>query len=104
MRNFLIFSLLIFSLSACVSTRSAAEKPQPLVDVSVKQWIKTHKITSPEKLPIIVKSHRALKGYSFLKLVKNNFYGGHATYAQLQKLIKDSNVSRVYAGKQKLHK
>lgn len=103
MRNFLIFSFLILNLSACVSTRSAAQEPQPLVDVKVKQWIKTHKVTSAEKLAIIVKSHRALKGYSFLKLVKNNFYGGHATYAQLQKLIKDTDVSRVYAGKQQLH-
>lgn len=104
MKNIFILCFLLISLMACVSTRTVAEETQPLVDVSVKQWMNTHKVASAEKLAIIVKSNKALEGYKFLKLVKTNFYGGHATYVQLQILIKDPNVLRVYAGTQKLHK
>lgn len=104
MRLFLIFSLLLISLSSCISTRSAEKNTQPLVDVSVKQWMNAHKIGSTDKLAIIVKSSKALEGYRYLKLVKDNFYGGHATLVQIQILIKDPNVIRVASGRQQLHK
>ncbi len=103
MRNFLVFSLLLISLGSCISTRSVAEKSEPLIGATVKQWMDTHTISSSEKLAIIVKSEKALKGYHFLKLIKNNFYGGLATYVQMQILFKDPDVLRVYAGTQKTH-
>jgi hypothetical protein len=97
----ILISLFLFS---CVSTRSTGESRAPFLDARVKQWIQNHNEKSTEKLPIIVKSDGALKGYAYLKLIKENFYGGHVSYKQLKSLVLDRNVVRIYAGKQKLKK
>ena len=104
MKKILIGIVSVLLFSACVSTRYPAQSHIPLVDAQVKQWISKHDSKSKEKLPIIVKSDGALKGYGFLKLIKENFYGGHASYNELKNLILDTKVVRVYAGKQKLKK
>ncbi len=101
------FLLLIFSLiiaTACVSTRGVAEENPPLVDVFVQEWMHKHNADSPEKLPVIIQSKGALEGYDFLKMLKDNFYGGQATYADLKRLEKDVQVLRIYTGRQKLLK
>ncbi len=100
----LVLSLLLFVAISCVSTRGQESEPEPLVDVQVQQWMKTHNAKSAEKLPVLVKTDRAVSEYPFLKLVKNNFYGGHATYSDLKKMMQDKHVLRIYTGRKKLHK
>ena len=90
--------------TACVSTREAVDENRPLVDVLVQEWMHKHNLGSTEKLPVIIQSRSALEGYDFLKMLKENFYGGQATYADLQRLQKDAKVLRVYTGRQKLLK
>lgn len=101
MKKNILLLILVFMTLACVPTNAVPEKQEPLVDVQVTQWMKNHKTGDGEKLPVLVKSNRALDGYPFLKLVKNNFYGGHATYEQIQSLMKDARILRLYATKQK---
>lgn len=99
----LLISFLIISTS-CVSTRNMVEEDRPLVDVLVQEWMHKHNANSPEKLPVIIQSKGALEGYDFLKMLKENFYGGQATYADLKRLEKDAKVLRIYTGRQKLLK
>ncbi len=101
MKKLILYIILAFMATACIPTNAVPEKQETLVDVQVNQWLKNHKTGDSEKLPVLVKSKRALGGYPFLKLVKNNFYGGHATYEQIQVLMKDVNILRIYATKQK---
>ena len=96
----LIFSLIIGT--ACVSTRGAEEVNQPLVDIFVRKWMQKHSAESSDKLPVIIQSKGALEGYEFLKMLKENFYSGQATYADLKRLEKDKKVLRIYTGRQKL--
>lgn len=101
MKKNILLLILVFLAMACVPTKAVPENQEPLVDVQVNQWMKNHKAGDGEKLPVLVKSKRALDGYPFLKLVKNNFYGGHASYEQIQALMKDARILRLYATKQK---
>jgi len=80
------------------------EEDRPLVDVLVQEWMHKHNANSPEKLPVIIQSKGALEGYDCLKMLKENFYGGQATYADLKRLEKDAKVLRIYTGRQKLLK
>lgn len=101
MKKIILLFILVFMATACVPTNAVPEKQEPLVDVQVNQWMKNHEAGDGEKLPVLVKSKRALDCYPFLKLIKNNFYGGHATFEQIQMLMKDVHILRIYATKQK---
>ncbi len=102
-KTLLLIAFLVIS-TACVSTKGVVEDNQPLVDIFVREWMQKHNVDSTEKLPVIIQSRGALEGYDFLRMVKENFYGGQATYTDLKRLEKDTNVLRIYTGRQKLLK
>ena len=104
MKILLMAGFVILFTLRCVSTRAHEAEVKPLVDVQVQQWMQTHHAKSTEKLPVLVKTDKAINTYPFLKLVKNNFYGGHATYSDIKKMMKDKHVLRIYTGRKKLHK
>ncbi len=104
MTKILLLFLFLFLAAACVSTKAVSEENQPLVDVLVQEWMHKHDAKSAEKLPVIIQSKEALEGYGFLKMLKKNFYGGQASYMDLQRLQKDVKVLRIYTGREKLLK
>jgi len=103
MKTIFTFSILLLLIGSCVSTRQSTAPTEQLIDVQVQQWLRTHNANSSDTLAVLVKTDRAVSAYPSLKLIKDNFYGGHVSYKQIQMMLKDKHVLRIYAGRKRLH-